>query len=367
MAQHPAAALEAIAFSDIPGWAEDDHAAALAAFRRSCGEIVAEGRAFSRPVMYGGTREPWLAVCEAAKQVTTPRQFFETNFTALEVSANTRRDGLFTGYYEPIVDGDLLPSARFPVPVYRRPPELAAFDEGQAAATGLKYGRVVHGKAAPFHTRQDIEQGALDGRGLEIVWLKSWADAYFVHIQGSGRVRLPDGRALRLTYAMKSGLPYTSIGGLLIGRGVFTRDEMSMQAIRSWLDSNPAAGRRLMWENRSFVFFDLAAVQAPELGPPGAQRVSLTPGRSLAVDRDFWMYGTPIWVNTETPDAARPGNFRRLMIAQDTGSAIKGPVRGDIFFGVGEDAGAIAGRMNSMGTMAVLLPNAIARNVLDRQ
>ncbi len=207
--------LENVDVAAIPGWQDDDHSAALAAFQRSCAEIIAEGRAFQRPVKFGGNRSEWIAICRAAADAADPRRFFETHFVALSVHDPQRAEGLFTGYYEPEARGSRTPSPEFQVPVYRKPADLVAFDEATEKTLGLKYGRVADGKATAYFTRREIEQGALTGRGLEIAWLADWADAFFIHIQGSGRVRLPDGSLMRLAYAGKTGQPYTGIGGRL--------------------------------------------------------------------------------------------------------------------------------------------------------
>ena len=358
--------LEPLAFSAIAGWKDDDHAAALATFRRSCAEIVAEGKAFGRKVAYGGQREQWIALCRSAETAGDAKRFFEENFQPLKVNDPARTDGLFTGYYEPEAEGSRTPSAAYPVPLYRKPADLVAFDDATERRLGFKYGRMIGSQPAPYFTRKEIEHGALTGRGLEIVWLRDWADAFFMHIQGSGRVRLADGSMIRLAYGGKSGQPYTGIGGLLVERGAFSRDEMSMQATRAWMARDEQAARQLMWENKSFVFFREVEVDDPTLGPPGAQKVPLTPRRSLAVDRSLWMFGTPIWLDTSTPSglAGRMEIFRHLMIAQDTGTAIKGHARGDVFWGAGEQAALTAGHMKSPGSMIVLLPRDIAREVM---
>jgi membrane-bound lytic murein transglycosylase A len=361
--------LERVEFPAIAGWRDDDHGSALAAFRRSCAEIIAEGRAFERPVKFGGSRREWVAVCRAAADAADSRRFFESHFMALRVHDPERAEGLFTGYYEPEARGSRTPSSEFRVPIYRKPPDLVAFDEATEKALGLKYGRLINGKPSAYLTRKEIEQGAVAGRGLEIAWLADWADAFFIHIQGSGRIRLPDGSLIRLAYAGKTGQPYTGIGARLVERGVFSRENMSMQATRSWMAAHPQAARELMWENKSFIFFREVDVEDPVLGPPGAQKVSLTPRRSLAVDRRLWMFGTPVWVETAAPSG--PGGatepFRHLMIAQDTGTAIKGHVRGDVFWGAGEEAALTAGHMKSPGRMIVLLPRDLAQRLLDSQ
>jgi membrane-bound lytic murein transglycosylase A len=359
-------ALTPTGFADIDGWQSSSFDAAFAAFKRSCAEIETQGRAFVRPVMFGGEREDWLVACRAAASAKSdPRRFFEDNFVPYTVADIDRPGGLFTGYFEPEVRGSRSKSTDFVVPVYARPDDLVALDEADERKTGLRYGRLVAGEAAGYFTRREIESGALTGRGLEIVWLKDWADAFFIHIQGSGRVRLSDGSLIRLAYAAKSGQPYTGIGRLLVERGVLTDADMSMQAIRIWMAANPQAARELMWENRSFVFFREVAVDDPYLGPPGAQKVNLTPLASIAVDRSLWMFGTPVWLDSVAP-LGTGGAFeplKRLLIAQDTGSAIKGAIRGDVFWGAGEKAAMIAGHMKSPGKMIVLLPNRLATRI----
>jgi membrane-bound lytic murein transglycosylase A len=182
---------------------------------------------------------------------------------------------------------------------------------------------MVAGKPVPYFTRMEIEKGALAEQGLEIAYLRDWADAYFIHLQGSGRVRLEDGTAMRLTFDAKSGRPYTGIGSLLVARGVLTADEVSMQSIRYWMAAHPHEARSLMWENQSFIFLREIQLEDPRLGALGAQHVQLTPRRSLAIDRSQWMLGTPIWIDIEVP-SGEEGTlpFRQLLIAQDTGSAI---------------------------------------------
>ena len=230
--------------------------------------------------------------------------------------------------------------------------------------TGLRYGRIVSRKPKPYFTRKQIEKGALAGRGLEIAWLRSSADAFFLHVQGSGTLKLPDGKKMRVGFAGKTGLPYTAIGAVLIKWGEVSREEMSMQAIRDWMTGNPARSRELLWHNKSFVFFRELNLPNPELGPLGAQQVQLTPLRSLAVDRRYWTLGTPMWLETNLPKATgAEARFHHLMIAQDTGSAIKNRIRGDIFFGAGDTAAALAGHMQGPGRLYALLPKPVARRL----
>lgn len=358
----PISGLERVAFADLEGWPGHDHAGALEAFRLSCREILDSGSGFSRPVRYGGPREPWLAVCREALEQVEPRAFFESRFRPFRVKDAERPEGLFTGYFEPEVEGSRVPGGGFSVPLYRRPPDLLAFGGDDPTGSGLSFGRLLGGKPAPYFTRRDIEQGALAGKGLELVWLRDWADAFFIHIQGSGRVRLHEGGTMRLTYDGKSGLPYTSIGAVLAERGHIGRERMSMQAIRRWMAENEADARELMWLNESFVFFREVHPDRPELGALGAQHVQLTPERSLAVDRSLWMFGTPVWLDTAVPasEEGRMTEFRQLLIAQDTGSAIRGLARGDVYWGFGDMAARIAGPMKSPGCMTVLLPSSVA-------
>lgn len=361
--------LEPTSFERIEGWREADHHEALATFRRSCAEIEATGHAFQRKVVYSGTRRDWLAICAKLKAGIDARTFFETSFTPLIVRDPARPEGLFTGYYEPQAEGSLKPGGAYKVPVYAKPADLVAFDAAAAKRSGFAYGRMADGKPQGYFTRREIEEGALKGQGLELVWLKDWADAFFIQVQGSGRVRLPSGKVMRLGYAAKTGQPYTAIGGVLVERGILARENMSMQAIRTWMRANPQAARELMWENKSFVFFREVTVDDPKLGPPGAQKVALTPYHSLAIDRSLWVFGTPVWLDTQAPkgEAGTLTPFRNLMVAQDTGTAIKGHARGDVFWGAGEEAALTAGHMKSPGLMIVLLPKPLAKRLLSQQ
>jgi membrane-bound lytic murein transglycosylase A len=258
----------------------------------------------------------------------------------------------------------LTPTGEFKVPIYRKPDDLVPFDEKAQTATGLKYGRLRNGKSEAYFTRKEIEQGVLAGRHLELVWLKSWVDAFFIHVQGSGRISLPGGKFMRLAYAGKTGRTYTGIGGVLVQKGLLSKDDMSMQALRRWMAAHPEDARELMWQNESFIFFREVEVNDPSLGAPGAQKIPLHPKRSLAVDRSIWAFGTPIWLDTQTPSGpdGKLETFQRLMIAQDTGTAIKGYARGDVYWGWGESAAMTAGHMKSPGQMTVLLPKTMKVN-----
>jgi membrane-bound lytic murein transglycosylase A len=351
---------EPVSISAQAGWAQDDHQKALETFQRSCREILTTAHGFKRDALFGGKLEDWQALCQGALKAKNAKSFFEENFTAFKVNDPTRPDGLYTGYYEPEAEGSLVRTKDYVVPVYRKPPDLVSLDEAQQKQAGLAYGRIINGKAEAFPTRKEIEQGALDGKGLEICWLKSWADAFFIHIQGSGRVKLPNGKFIRLAYAAKTGQPYTGIGGVLLAKGVGTKDTMSMELLRDWMKAHAHEARELMWNNKSYIFFREIDVPSTDLGALGAQQVNLTPLRSLAVDRSIWMFGTPIWINTRTPPEAGAKPFQHLMVAQDTGTAIKGHVRGDVYWGWGDEASFNAGHMKSVGSMVVLLPKLVA-------
>jgi membrane-bound lytic murein transglycosylase A len=354
--------LRALAFADLNGWHADNHADALAAFSRSCVEMMERGHGFKRAAAYAGERSDWTELAGKSSQATNAKSFFEHHFVPIEVTDPIHPSGLLTGYFEPEAEGSREPSVEYTVPLYAKPTDLVAFNETAQEKTGLRYGRLENGTPQAYFTRQEIETGALKGQGLELVWLKDWADAFFIHIQGSGRVRLTDGNVLRLSYAAKSGLPYTGIGRVLIERGALTPETSAMQTIRAWLKANPHEARQMLWNNKSFVFFRVVEVSDPTLGGLGAQQVHLTPRRSLAVDRSLWGFGTPIWVETSLPPEARTPRepFHHLLIAQDTGSAIKGHARGDVYWGWGDDAAVIAGHMKSNARIVVLLPKVIA-------
>lgn len=359
--------LKPIEFTNITGWTEDDLDSALKAFHLSATEILENGHSFKRDARLGGTREDWVPVCEIASKATDAHTFFEKHFLALRVHDQERPEGLFTGYYEPETQGSLTQSKEYCVPIYAKPDDLVSFTKFNSQSSGFTYGRLENGKAVGFYTRQQIEDGALAGRGLEICYVKSWVDAFFIHVQGNGRVMLEDGRTIRLSYAAKNGRVYTSIGSVLMSRGIGTPESMSMQFLREWMVKNPSHMRDLLWSNDSFVFFRGTQIDDPHLGAIGAGKVNLTPRRSLAVDRTNWMFGTPLFIDTHEPNEAKSGPipFRHLMIGQDTGTAIRGLVRGDVYWGWGDTAAHNAGHMKSKGAMTALLPKTLAHRLLQ--
>ena len=290
------------------------------------------------------------------------RRFVEAEFVPFRVDDGTRPQGLFTGYYEAAARGSRRRHGPYQVPIYRQPADLVAFDAKAEAKLGLRYGRYVAGVPHPYFSRAEIDAGALDGRGLELLYVDSPVDAFFIHIQGSGRVTMDDGTVVRLAYAAKSGLPYTAIGAVLLrARRPFPRQSFDAGLARL-AGPPPRRRRRRCWRrNQSFIFFREASLEDPALGPPGAQQVQLTPQRSLAVDRAFWALGTPVWLDTHVTMPGSPDRpFRMLMVAQDTGTAIRGAARGDVFFGADATAAILAGYMKNPGRMIVLLPKRLA-------
>jgi membrane-bound lytic murein transglycosylase A len=293
------------------------------------------------------------------------RAFFEKNFRPIRIATLGEAAGFLTGYYEPIVDGSRTWSQEFQVPVYRKPSNLIPggrrrITDGfpNKGTVGRKLGRK---KIVPYYDRAEIEEGVLTGRQLEICWLKDPIDLLFIQIQGSARVRMPDGSIVRINYDAHNGYPYTPVGRPLIEMGAIPREEMSMDRIRKWMEENQDAAKEVRRKNRSYVFFREPPISASE-EPKGAQGVSLTPGRSIAVDRGLHMYGTPFFIEADLPiDGAQPTTpFRRLMVGQDTGSAIVGPARADLYFGAGQEAGLIAGRIRHPGRFAMLVPKEVA-------
>jgi membrane-bound lytic murein transglycosylase A len=355
--------LTPVSFGDLAGWKRATLSQSMDAFRRSAEEILGEASGFRRVARFGGKVVHWFPACKAAMTAADPRAFFEQHFRPFRVRDDDRPEGLFTGYYEPLLHGSLERRDGYDVPVYGRPFDLVAFTPAENAATGLSYGKRVSGAPVAYDTRQQIESGSLEGRAKVVCWLNDWIDAFFMHVQGQGRVMLSDGSTLRLSYIAKSGHPYTGIGHVLIEQGVAPKHKMSMQVLRDWMRANPGEARALMWRNASYIFFQPAQVTRPELGGIGAAKVNLTPLYSLAVDRAFWMFGTPFWIETQLPPevADADKNISRLMLAQDTGSAIKGLIRGDFFWGWGERAAEIAGHMKSQGQMTALLPLPLAQ------
>jgi membrane-bound lytic murein transglycosylase A len=363
----PEVRLTPLAFAAIAGWSTHEAAGAADALRRSCREMMAEGRGFVRAPRYAGRRADWSSACNAVIDLPASiddaamRRLLESHYVPFRVEDPTRPQGLFTGYYEATARGSRRRHGPYRIPIYRKPDDLVALDAAAESRLGTRYGRYVAGHAHRYFSRAEIETGMLADRGLELLWVDSLVDAFFIHIQGSGRVSMDDGSTVRLAFAAKSGRPYTAIGAVLHQRGALTRDNLSMQSLRDWLARHPADAPEVLRQNESFIFFREVELADPALGPPGAQQVQLTPHRSLAVDRAWWALGTPVWLDSAVIMPGRPDRpFRMLMVAQDTGSAILGAARGDVFFGAGDEAAILAGYLKSPGRMIVLLPKQLA-------
>jgi len=346
----PRAQVEPLSFADLDGWQDDNLAAAFAAFQKSCGAILEGGKGArkARPI-YGGL----YTACDAARTVAAAgvvdrdeaRKFFEANFKPVRIKPHKQFDGFFTGYYETEVEGSRVATDDYKYPLYRVPKNVA----GKKSTVFAGY------------DRKEIEGGAIAGKGLEICYVKNPVDAFFAQIQGSTRVKLDDGKLLRLNYIASNGKPYTPVGRWLIDQGIVAREDMSMDKIREYMETNPADGEALRLKNRSYVFFTETSLGNND-ECVGSQGVPLTAGRSLAVDPSIHVYGTPIWVQGEFPikGLAPVDPFHHLMFAQDTGSAIKGPARADIYFGHGDDVEHIAGRMKQFGHFVMLVPKDVA-------
>ncbi len=357
------ASYDPVAFREVPGWEADDHLAALKAFLASCPRLVAAGRAATKggeprtPVELRAACEAALALPEKLTRVEA-RAFFERHFLPHRV-VHEQMNGLVTGYYEPLLEGSRKREGKFQTPILKRPADLVTVipETKGAVAGGLTHARRTAAGLVPFATRAEIEAGALGGQSLELIYLTDPVEKFFLQIQGSGRIRLTDGTTVRVHYDGKNGHPFTSIGRYLIDKGLFAADRMSMGALGRWLKTDVERARLVMNQNASYVFFRELPSDAG--GPLGAIEVPLIAGRSLAVDPAIHTLGSPVYVSapTLTPTGhTRP--FSRLMVAHDVGSAIRGPERGDIYFGSGESAGRIAGTTKHAGNFFVLLATA---------
>lgn len=344
----PLARLEPAEFSALPGWNEDETAAGFLAFLRGCPALKSA---------------PWPQLCERAQALATAggetqRRFLEAEFRPHRVlAADGRAEGLLTGYYEPLLRGSRSAGERYRVPLYAAPEDLVSVELTgiHPELKGLRLrGRVAGRRLVPYYTRAEIENGAAPLRGQELLWVDDPVDAFFLHVQGSGRVRLENGEMVRIGYADQNGHAYRSVGRLLVERGELTLDQASMQGIRAWGQRNPQKLAALLDENPSYVFF--RELPAGDDGPLGSLGVPLSTGRSLAVDPRALPLGAPVYVSTTWPGSARP--LERLMAAQDTGGAIKGAVRADFFWGFGDEAGELAGRTRQALQLWVLLPRA---------
>lgn len=354
-------------FEELPGWRAERHAEAVPVLLASCGRLTAGVAGSPLRAALAAAPEVSRRLCAAARALPAgdseaARAWLERELVPWAASNRGARQGLLTGYYEPELAARRRRGGRFVHPLYRDPGDRVVVDLGefkQDLAGRRITGLVRDGRFRPYFDRAEIERGALGGRRLELAWVEDPVALFFLQIQGSGRLRFEDGSLLRVGYAAQNGHDYLAIGRVLIERGELAREEVSLQTIRDWLRARPAEAAEVMNANRSYVFFRVLAGGAPE----GAAGVELTAGRSLAVDPSHWAYGLPLWLETVLPEAPEIGRaaapFAALVVAQDTGGAIRGPVRGDLFLGPGEAAEAIAGRMKQPLTLWLLWPRAL--------
>ncbi|RJT34098.1 transglycosylase [Mesorhizobium waimense] len=351
-------------FDRLPGWADDDHLAAFAAFRRSALHVLTKPY---RTGTLGVDFNAFTAAYDEARAVSLPnrseaRSFFERHFVPARIGAENGGAGLVTGFYEPEVEASPLRTERFSVPLLSRPADLVDVDDAHRPAgmdPYLAFARDTPNGPVEYFDRGAIERGALDGKDLAIAWLADKVDAFFVHVQGAARLKMTDGRLCRVTYAAKSGQRFTGPGKVLSESGEIPLEKVTMQSIRAWFKAHPDRVDEILRQNRSYIFFREAVVDDASLGPIAAAKVPLTAGRSIAVDRLLHTFGTPFYIDAPSLTAFDAKPFRRLMIAQDTGSAITGPARGDLFAGSGDAAGENAGVVRNAAEFYALLPRAL--------
>lgn len=363
--EKPPLILKAESFANLPGWRTDNLQTFSLAFEKSCARILKapQDKSFGA-LADAGTYGDWQAPCAEFLTLNDANNdtnidalytFFETRFTPHSVGAGKNPQGLFTGYYEASLNGSRDKFGEYRYPLYARPDDLVMVQLGEfrEELKGRRIaGRVINGSLKPYESREDIVNGNWPHTDKVLVWVDDPVDAFFVQIQGSGVVQLADGGVMRIGYAGQNGHPYYAIGRELIERGELAKEDVSLQTIREWLGNNPDQADEIMNTNKSYVFFRTLDGE----GPIGGEGVALTAGRSLAVDHSLMAYGLPIWADIDEPiDGA--GDIKRLMVAQDTGGAIRGAVRGDVFWGFGKKAEDIAGPMKSKGRYWILLPN----------
>ena len=340
-------------WSSLENWEADNHRDAWAGFLKSCQKLA---------------REQWREVCDLAQNSgnlsdAEVREFFESHFEVRPVYAQGGDTlGLITGYYEPLLQGSWQRTEEYQYPLYGVPRDLLVVDLG-AVYPQLKNlrlrGKLVGNKVVPYYDRAQLDDGQASLQGTEILWVNSPVDLFFLHVQGSGLVQLTDGSIAAVGYAEQNGHPYQSIGRVLVEMGELQKDEVTLFTIRDWLKSNPTRLNEVLAKNPSYVFFELRDAEAD--GPTGALNVALTPRRSIAVDRNVIPLGAPVWLQTTLPDEAQ-SPLNQLMLAQDTGGAIKGHVRADVFWGRGGEAEKMAGLMKQQGELFVLLPRGYSIN-----
>lgn len=329
--------LSKTSFKEIKNWALDDHSKALKSFLESCktfNKFPPHKRIETSQIK--GKAEDWQKICQHASQIDKndlkqSRYFFENNFYPYALHNDNNYEGLFTGYYVPELKGSWIKTPRFRFPILKKP--------------------AIRGN---LPSRADMEKGAFRGRGLEILWVDNFIDRFFLHVQGSGKVKMTDGQIIRLAYDGHNNKPYFSIGKYLVENGHISADEISMQSIKIWLSQNTEKVMEVLNLNPRYIFFKITEDRKTR----GASGSILTAKRSIAIDPNYIPYGSPIWVDLESAPT-QDGKLRQLLIAQDTGSAIRGVVRGDFFWGFGSEAENKAGKMKAIGRSYLLLPKSL--------
>jgi membrane-bound lytic murein transglycosylase A len=362
------------AFAALPGWEEDDPSSLFAVMARCLGHMRTV-----KPYRTGSIGIPSQALetifAEAAdfepRTVVEARGFFESRFQPFLIARKDGGHGFVTAFYEPEVEVAAAPDAAWQYPFYRRPDDLVDLDDSNRPPdmdAAYAFGCRTETGIGFYPDREAIDRGVLAGRGLEIAWARSRVDVFFAHVQGAARLCYPDGETRRITYAAKAGHPFTGIGRHLVDIGEIPAAEISMQAIRRWLADHPDRQDEILWTNRSYIFFRDAPVDDTLLGPIAAAKVPLEPMRSIAVDRLIHTFSTPFYIHSENLTHLTGGRpFRRLMLALDTGTAIVGAARGDIFAGSGEAAGNLAGNVKNEADFYIFVPRAYALEYLDAQ
>ncbi|MGO4437211.1 murein transglycosylase A [Rhizobium sp. RAF56] len=359
--------LERISFADLKGWKDDDPSGLFGAMR-ACHHHITATKPY-RTGALGLTADELLplladAITAEPLDAAEARAFFEARCVPFLIRRDGRKRGFVTAFFEPEIAVSATPDDIYRYPFYRRPDDLVDLDDQNRPGyldASYMFGRIKVGKVLAYPDRGEIDRGYLLGLGLEIAWAKSKVDVFFVHVQGAARLRYPDGTVRRITYAAKAGHPFSAVGRLLIDRGAIDAKTVSMQSIRDWLYAHPDQVDEVLWHNRSYIFFREAEVDDPEAGPIAAAKVPLVAGRSLAVDRLIHTFGFPFFIRSESLthlDHGKP--FQRLMLALDTGTAIVGTARGDIFTGSGYEAGEQAGTVRNDADFFILVPKAAA-------
>ena len=368
----PGARFKRLTFGDLDGFAKDHLQEAWAAFLLSCEPILSETPHQRLGVSYSeAQKEIAKKALQIGMNLTSRdiRSFFEENFTPFLIVPDGTKDedhpAFFTAYYRPEVAASLVATAEFSEPLFARPADLVTLQPGEdmLGLVGLAAARRQDDETlVPYPTRADIDSGKLGALAVPMAYVADAIEAFMIHVQGSARLRFPDGSCADLTYAGRNGRPYTSIGKILIADGALSLENMSLARLKAWVRANGQKlgekGRSLLHRNESFVFFSSSLVEDSAIEPLAAANVRLTAHRSIAIDRSLWSYGLPFWIEADLPwHDGQMNHLRRLMIAQDTGSAILGPARADLYFGTGDEAGCLAGNIRHSGRMIVFLPH----------